>query len=384
MIWDKLEIYIKRKELSKKAIDEACEIIASGDYSTDEEVDSLVKALVKLKSVVLYTFITSGAKVLTKELAEKMVTRVDVRNSQKAGHIYCMAIALDKAHFTEEANSLLLKFVRANVSNKMSNQLFDGFRQALKYGYDTFLFSKFEGWTSRDINLYGLLLTRSAEVLNDIPFSAAVKSCADKNSAILVDCSKENNEAKQELKQNVEQKAAITENAVNKSHEPNPDNISLSTIEIFNLLKQRFEDAQNTIKFKETEIGNLKIEISTVRARCSDLERKEKKLSAMYDAEHLKLVGAETDIRELKQKLTETEANVVNLNSKLSNVVSAYGQAGQKEIDSMKENLSRRLSAEYRKYLDIKSKEVDVDYYEILIFILDEVFKVLKKNGITL
>ncbi len=384
MIFDKLEIYIKRKELSKKAISEVCEIIASEDYSTDEEIDSLVKVFVKLKSVVLYNFITSGLKVLTKELAEKIVARVDVRNSQKAGHIYCMIIALDRANFTAEANSLLLKFVRANVSNKMSNQFFDGFRQALKYGYDTFLFSKLEGWTVRDINLYILLLTRSAEFLNDSQFTDAAKSCAEKNFEILGNCSKESNEIKQDLGQKAEQIAVTVEDVENKNQEKNSNGGFLSTIEILNLLKQRFEDAQSSIKVKEAEIDSLKAEIAATKARFLDSESKEKKLSAMYDAEHLKLVGAETEIKELKQKLNETEAAVVSLNSKLSNVVSAYEQAGQNEIDSMKENLSRRLASEYRKYLDIKSKEVDIDYYDVLILILDEVFKVLKKNGITL
>lgn len=384
MIWDELESYISRKELSKKAVDEICKIIVFEEYSTDEEINSLVKVLLKLKSVVLYSFITSGAKVLNKELAAKIVSRIDVSNPQKAGHIYCMAIALDKANFTAEANSLLLKFVRTNVSKKMSNQLIEGFKQAIKYGYDTFLFSKFEGWTSRDINLYGLLLNKSAEVLDDIQFTEAVKACADKNSAMIGNPVKESNEVSHDIRQVPIGKDPIKETINIALPEQKESKSSLSLDEIFSLLKQKFEESQNIIKSKDSELNELKATITNLKAGYLDLESRDKKLAALYENEHSKLVSAETSIKKLQQKLTEAEIGLADLNSKLSNVVSAYGQAGQNEIDSMKENISRRLTSEYKKYQEIKAKGVDIDYYDMLIFILDEVFKVLKKNGIAL
>lgn len=384
MIWDELESYISRKELSKKAVDEICKIIVSEEYSTDEEINSLVKVLLKLKSVVLYSFITSGAKVLNKEVAAKIVSRIDVSNPQKAGHIYCMAIALDKANFTAEANSLLLKFVRTNVSKKMSNQLIEGFKQAIKYGYDTFLFSKFEGWTSRDINLYGLLLNKSAEVLDDIQFTEAVKACADKNSAMIGNPVKESNEVSHDVRQVPIVKDPIKETINIALPEQKESKSSLSLDEIFSLLKQKFEESQNIIKSKDSELNELKATITNLKAGYLDLESRDKKLATLYENEHSKLVSAETSIKKFQQKLTEAETELADLNSKLSNVVSAYGQAGQNEIDSMKENISRRLTSEYKKYQEIKAKGVDIDYYDMLIFILDEVFKVLKKNGIAL
>ena len=82
-----------------------------------------------------------------------------------------------------------------------------------------------------------------------------------------------------------------------------------------------------------------------------DMENKYKKAVILYESEHSKLVDAEIFIKKMQQKLTATEVELQNVNSKLSNVVSAYGQAGQNEIDSMKENLGRRLTSEYKKYL---------------------------------
>lgn len=380
MLWDKLENYINRKELSKKAIGEVCEIMASEEYSTDKDIDGLVKVLLKFKPVVLYTFMTNKPQVLSKDLAEKIVARIDVHNSQKAGHIYCMVIALDKINFTFEANSLLIKFVRSNVSTKMSNQIFDGFRQALKYGYDTFLFSKFEGWTQRDINQYGLLLTKSAEYINDPQFTAAVKACGDKNSAQTENSAKDNNKTIHEEKKGAGENGNADTVAQDKKNIA--DDISIK--EILNLLQQKFVESQNAIKTKDCELNNLKSSITNLKANCMDMENKYKKAVILYESEHSKLVDAEIFIKKMQQKLTATEVELQNVNSKLSNVVSAYGQAGQNEIDSMKENLGRRLTSEYKKYLEIKSKGADIDYYEMLIFILDEVFKVLKKNGVTL
>ena len=95
------------------------------------------------------------------------------------------------------------------------------------------------------------------------------------------------------------------------------------------------------------------------------------------------MIDLESKVRMLTKELEEARIALENNKTKLNNVESAFGQAGQTEIDALKGNIRKRLSLEYEKYIEIKDKTPDLGYYEILLAVLEDVFRALKKNGIT-
>lgn len=375
MIWEELTTYTARKELSAKAIKEVGDILVRGQYSTDEEIAELNKVLLKLHSDVLYNFLTSNSAAVTDDLVEKIVKSVDVQNPVKAGHIYVAVIAMAKAGYQQNASSLLKRFVQSNLPKKFGNKsLYDGFRRAIKYGSDSYLFAQLEGWKDREVNLYTQLLSECAGYLNDSEFAKATEIFCQNNGKNYVGQGGGTDSETTSVPDGNKPKTT-------KSSDKTVDVLDLC--EILKLLESKVTAIKAENSSKSEEIQSLRAENMSLKNTNMDLTIETEKLKTQNSEMAQKMSDLESKVRTLTKELEEARIALESNRTKLSNIESAFGQAGQTEIDALKGNIRKRLSLEYEKYIEIKDKTPDLGYYEILLAVLDDVFRALKKNGIT-
>ena len=375
MIWEKVATYTARKELSPKAVKEVSDILAVGQYVSDEDIAELEKALLKLNSDVLYNFFTNNSAAVTEELNEKIVRSIDVQNPVKAGHIYVAVIALAQAGYQSQASFLLMRFVQGNLPKKLGNKLlYDGFRRAIKYGSDSYLFSKLENWKDREINLYTRLLSESAQYLNDPEFVNAAETFCQNNGRKYVGPGRETAS---------EKTPAHDENKPKTSKSSDKPVDAFDVCEILKLLENKVASIKAENHSKSEEILGLRTENLALKNSNMSLTTEVEKLKTQNSEMAQKVLDLESKVKVLTKELEEARKDLENNKAKLNNVESAFGQAGQTEIDALKGNIRKRLSLEYEKYIEIKDKTPDLGYYEILLAVLEDVFRALKKNGIT-
>ncbi len=376
MIWEDLTQYTERKKLSQKGVKEAVEILANGQYSTDDDIARLDTVLLKLDSDVVYLFFTDGRVAAAEDTLERIVKTIDVENSVKAGHIAAAAVALEKAGNRPQASSLLMRFVQTNLPKKLENKsLYEGFHRAMKYGSDSYLFAKLEDWGDLEINLYTRFLVSCAGYLNDSEFGQATEIFCRNNGKNFV----------WNGGGSAEKKVQKTDEGGHKVAKPSEKAArALDLGELLKLLESKVTAIQAENKSKNEEIRSLNSEKSDLKNTNANLISEVEKLRAQNGD----LIEKESDLERKVSKLTGELREVQNAlehnQAKLNNVESAFGQAGQTEIDALKGNIRKRLSSEYEKYTEIKEKKPDLGYYEILLGILEDVFRVLKKNGIAL
>lgn len=70
------------------------------------------------------------------------------------------------------------------------------------------------------------------------------------------------------------------------------------------------------------------------------------------------------------------------LSEQLENLYSAYCHAGEMEVSALKGDIKRRLGSTYDKFLELRDKEPDLDYYEILVYMVEDIFRSLKRVGV--
>lgn len=375
MIWEQLATYTARKELSAKAIKEVGDILSVGQYVSDEDIAELKKVLLKLNSDVLYNFFISNSAAVTEELIEKIFKSIDVQNPVKAGHIYVAVIALAKAGYQIQASALLMRFVQSNLPKKIGNKsLYDGFRRVIKYGSDSYLFAQLDGWKEREINLYTRLLSESAEYLNNPEFAKATETFCQNNGKNYVGHGGE---------------VAGEKTFESDKNKPKTTKSSVRTIdafdlgEILKLLEGKVASIQAENRSQSAEIQCFKSENLALKNSNMSLMSEAEKMKAQNSELAQKVIDLESKVRMLTKELEGARIALENNRTKLNNVESAFGQAGQTEIDALKGNIRKRLSLEYEKYIEIKDKTPDLGYYEILLAVLEDVFRALKKNGIT-
>lgn len=375
MIWEQLATYTARKELSAKAVKEVGAILAVGQYVSDEDIAELEKVLLKLNSDVLYNFFTSNSAAISEDLIEKIVKSIDVQNPVKSGHIYVAVIALAKVGHQLKASSLLMRFVQSNLPKKFGNKsLYDGFRRAIKYGSDSYLFAKLENWKDREINLYTRLLSECAEYLNDSEFIKATAIFCRNNGKNYVGHSGET----------VSETTSIPDENKPKTSKSSDKTVdALDLCEILKLLECRVTAIKAENSSQNEEIKGLRAENLVLKNSNMSLTAEVKKLKTQNSEMAQKVLDLESKIKALTKELEEARIALENNRAKLNNVESAFGQAGQTEMDALKGNIRKRLSLEYEKYIEIKDKTPDLGYYEILLAVLEDVFRALKKNGIT-
>ena len=375
MMWEKLEVYIARKELSAKAIKEAADILARGEYSSEDDISKLSAVLLKLNPDVLYNFFTSGSAAITEDLIEKVVKSIDVQNPVKAGHIYIAVIALSKAGYRAQAGSLLMQFIRTNLPKKSDNKsLYDGLRRATKYGADSYLFAKLDGWSDREINLFTMFLSKCAQYFNDSELTEAVEKFCQNNGKNFVPRNQESIEKKVP-------KSDADNCKTLKSVDKVANELDLDAI--LKLLEDKITVMQGEVRSKREELRGLKSENLSLknsnRNLMSQLETSKAQNSDLME----KTRDLESKVKGLTRELEGAKNALESNRAKLNNIESAFGQAGQTEIDALKGNIHKRLSSEYEKYIEIRDKTPDLGYYEILMAVLEDIFRVLKKNGIT-
>jgi len=182
-------------------------------------------------------------------------------------------------------------------------------------------------------------------------------------------------EGVQDDKKNMEKKATI------KKPLSFDELIALAT-EKYNELSAAKTAQDEQLKITECELKKSKTELLEKNVEISDLKNKLYSTQNQSDILKEKLEREQTELSKTKIEKTDLEKVNANLQSRLTNIASGYGAAGQQEMDSLKGKLTSRLKVSFDKYAEIKSKQPDLDYYEVLILILDEIQKTLKKNGI--
>ena len=374
MNWEKLEVYIARKELSAKAIKEAADILTTGEYSSEDDMLKLSAVLLKLNPDVLYNFFTSGSAVVTEELIERLIGSIDVQNPVKAGHIYVAVIALAKAGYVSQASSLLMRFVRTNLPKKSENKLLrDGFRRTIKYGADSYLFVQLDGWSDREINLYTMFLSKCAQHLNDSEFTEAVEKFCRNNGKNFVPRSEEDVEEKVP-------KSDTDDCQTLKSIDKVPNELDVD--ELLTLLKSKITAMQGALRSQCKDVQELRTENLALKNSNMSLMSELEKFKAQNSDLREKTWDLENKVKGLTGELGEAKNALESYRAKINNIESAFGQAGQTEIDALKGDIRKRLSSEYEKYIEIRDKTPDLGYYEILLAVLEDTFRVLKKNGI--
>ena len=124
-------------------------------------------------------------------------------------------------------------------------------------------------------------------------------------------------------------------------------------------------------------------EISKLKHQIQLQQKENEKLIAEKEGVEWMVKERERQLDEYKNSLREREEEAKKYKMKLENVESAYGQAGQNEIDAILGKIKKKLANDYETYLELKDKEPDIENYDVLMILLDSVYKTLKKYGIT-
>lgn len=371
MITEKIREYTKKKVLSNKAKLELLEILKEIDFENTDEIHDIVTELLNLNASILSDFVFH----LDKETSNAVVKEIDCNNANKALHIYMVVISLGRIGNKETASCLLERFISNSVLDKKVNkQVYIGLEKALNCEGSDILTAECINWVERNKNCFRNVWVGAAGYIQNDEFAKHVLKWFENNHVVMVE----------------KERALIlkTKNS-NESQEYKDSPVALSELGIDDLLRELAKKIGDLKK-----IGSERDELSSI---CETLKNENSKLKKDFvrcELEKGVLVkskeelgeekaGLEKQVCELRDLLKESRDETRKTQSKLSNVESAYGQAGQTQVDLLVGKIKKRLSSEYEKYLEIKTKEPDMDYYDVLMAMLDEVYRVLKKNGIT-
>ena len=376
MVLEKVKEYGKRKELSNKAKNELVEILSQLDFNNKAEVNETVAELYKMNAGVLYSYILTLDKVKSDILTEG----IDINRADKATHIYLTCAALLRIKNGEKARFILESFIQANIfAPKINKLVFIGLQRAMNCEGADILVSECTGWDEGNISGFRKIWIKAAELAQDAKFNEYASRWFENNNLKKSDA--ESATLKTISVANVEEKPKeeiIKAKATAHKEISTEELIAELTkrLAAFDSLKKDNKVLASTNESLIQETNDLKFEI----VKREDINRK---LMIEKDSSDEDVRLKNKQIKELTNKLNESEETINKLKAKLENIESAYNHAGQTGIDELKNNIKSRLSSEYEKYLELKSKEADMDYYDILLSMLDEVYRVLRKNGIT-
>ncbi|MBQ8726299.1 MAG: hypothetical protein IJY84_04310 [Clostridia bacterium] len=372
MLVEKIREYTKRKELSNKAKSELAEILKDVNFEDKSEIQGIISELLNLHADVLYSFILT----LDIEKANILAEEIDCKNANKALHIYLSVLSLHRIGNDVKAKSILEQFISVNAfGKKINKQVYIGLDKALGYEGASVLLSECESWNQRNINGFRKIWIEAAEYLKNDKFSKYVLQWFENNKIT---------PTQKEFSSFIKTDKVVEEpKVVVEQSKP------LNELTIEDLLKEfakRVKDADK-IKEERNELSSLNVSLKSeiLKLKQDIVQQQADNKKILLDKEEIDRENLELrkQIIELKNLLTESQGETQKLKMKLENVESAYGQAGQTEVDSIVGKIKSRLSSEHEKYLEIKAKEPDMDYYDVLIAMLDEIYRVLKKNGIT-
>lgn len=393
MLKEKLNEYLSRKELNKKATKEVVAILVEYDYASKEMIEELVEALFELKSNAIYEFVCNQFNKIPDEYVGLFIVLCQKAiNPNKFSHVFCLIVALCKQAKTTEANLILSYLIQNYVLiKKVNKQIYASFDRTMNYAGSECLFTKWVGEDERIKNGYRKLLIEFLKAYPKPEYAGKVTQWFNSNEITIH--SSEQEVIAVALEQSNEEELADKKGATEvPSSAKKKESVNLTKIPIAQLLEAVNEQSlqfDKKIGELETENKELKKSESLVTDKLKSAELSLKTAELTITSLREKIATQEHTIGDLNKELSASNGKIKELNqvidelnSKLTNVESAYGHAGQQEIDFLKGQIKKRLASEYLKYVELKGKSPDLDYYDILLDMLDEIYHVLSKNGI--
>ena len=368
MVVEKIKEYSKRKELSNKAKSELFDILKDIDFSDKLELKNIVAELFNFNASVLGSFILT----LNEDQSNLLVEEIDCGNASKSLHIYNVVVSLYKIGNSIAAKNLLEKFVSFNANSvKTNKQIFIGLEKVLETEDSEILTGECVEWNQRSFNCFRKIWVDAVEYLKSEKLSQKAIQWFKNNK--LMPSQRESEllkVVKQEEKQETKEETVL-------------NNISIE--KLLEEINRKFKDLEN-IKREKLEVvllnETLKDEVKNLKQEIFKQQDSFNKIAEAKENREKENENLSKKIIDLKNQLNNQEEEICKLRSKLENVESAFCQAGQTEVDSIVSKIKSRLASEHEKYLEIRKKEPDMDYYEIILSMLDEIYRVLKKNGI--
>ena len=379
MLLEKLKEYAQKKGISKKMKSEILEILETVNFEDKNEIQAVVNELFNMPAEIIRDFILT----LDEEKSNLLLVEIDYNQANKALHFYLIAVALHKIGNKVTANKVLEQFIFQNAFEKVVNKnLYLSLEKALSLGGADVLTGECEGWEIRNVNGFRKLWNDASGYINKDEFSKFALQWIQNNKFELTQreldlyVKKEGQETKGDQTQNTENSPSVKEQILQE----------LTINELFNQLSKKIKDLKKIKDERDvllTEKEAYQNEILKLKHQIQLQQKENEKLIAEKEGAEWMVKERERQLDEHKNSLREREEEVKKYKMKLENVESAYGQAGQNEIDAILGKIKKKLADDYETYLELKDKEPDIEYYDVLMLMLDTVFKTLKKYGIT-
>ncbi|MCL2062345.1 MAG: hypothetical protein FWH03_06970 [Firmicutes bacterium] len=367
-----IEPFIGKKDLSKTAKENIVQIFCQ--LESDTPIETIVAKLLAFPQDVLGGYFSQALEGKTAKEKDEFVTRlIEKIEPIKFGHLFRAYHSFIRIDDRKRAFDLLFSKMETDLIKKPINkQIFQGLDKMIKEcSFAAFLVT-FDEEQKRNLNIFATFLLRyldynkSSELLSNITkFYDLNRLGLPKEMPVTIDAASEK----------VEKKAA-------PKKPPTFEEILAMAVDKHKEVASARDAQVELLKTAEAEVKRLTAELQEKNAEIARLRNTVASLESQGGILKDKLYKAESDIEKLQKEKAALERANADLQARLENIASGYGAAGQQEMDSLKGKLSTRLKGEFEKFAEIKSKHPDMDYYEILILILDEVQKTLKKNGI--
>lgn len=374
-----LQDYLNRKELSNKARDEVLIVLSKIDYNT-VDLNEVVQALLKFPCDICYKFTRQLFVSFDTDIQTQILNIFDKNVKPiKYSHIFCFCAAMFENGMNTAYSVLKSEMSKVLCGKEINKQIFQCLERAIPIIKSDFMWSKFEGWDERSLNLYSAFLYGFIEYTKKEQYKKYLIMWFNNNDHKL---------PKSYLNEVAEKNQASADESIlqttpqgnsRKSITELTEEINIEYLSIVSQLKDASEN-NNTLNL---DLDKAKKQIVSLQNSLRNESDSSKKLISDNELLKTKLVESEKMLKEYISLIAEYREQILQLTSKYSNVESAYEHAGQQEVDTLRNKIKSRLSSEYEKYKEIKAKEPDLDYYEMLLLMLDEIYKVLKKNGIS-
>lgn len=380
--------YTQKKDLSTKAKQEILDLIKKEPATNIAEIKELTDILIKLNTDVMYQFVVECLPKLSPDLVIEFIKSIKTVQTNKSKYLLVISAALSNVKAINEAQDFLEYYICSYATgSKINKQCFIDFERICIYQGSEIFFGKFDK-SDKSINSYRRFLGELLRYTKNTDCKSNIKKWFEINNKPL---SQEELEllTSNEMGTSTDIKESLAESTEEKVSDKQCDLNNADLPSILKILSDKIKESCSQSVAKDKKIADLTEELKISKLAVSQAKAEIETCTKTLAKKESELVEKESTITSLKKELSDQEktieeltSNVNVLTSKLSNVESAFGQAGKNEVDELRNKIRSRLASDHEKYLEIKSKDPDIDYYEILLIMLDEIYKVLKKNGI--
>ena len=371
-----LEQYIGKKDLSKTAKDNIVKIFCDLDGATAGET---VAMLLRFPQDVIGNYLTQAfGKKSDAEKAE-IIALIKKVEPLKLGHLFrafCSLIALGDI---KGAFDLLCARTEKDLIGKdINKQIFQGFDKTVRDCTFKPFVQKFDEDKKRHLNIFAAFLLKYFDYSKNDKIIPQIIDFYTLNglqipqdiTTVPVTDTDTQDDKKAPEKKVAAKKPMSFEELLEAAAEKYKELIAAKTA----------QDEQ--FKTAESELKKCRADLLSKTTEASDLRSKLMSLQSQHESTKETLAREQAELERVRREKAELEKANADLKARLANIASGYGAAGQQEMDSLKGKLASRLKVSFDKFIEIKEKQPDLDYYEVLIFILDEIQKTLKKHGI--